>query len=78
MYIFWYSQFERLQTISKPMYGVDDTQLNSLPVGVFVPHVTIACRSFANQLCVQPFAHTNAFYNSFVPSTLFGTLYHPL
>ena len=34
------------------------------PVGVFVPRVTTA-----NQLYVQPFARTNAYYYSFVPST---------
>ena len=36
------------------------------PVSVFVPRVT---RSSANQLYVQPFARTNAYYYSFVPST---------
>ena len=39
------------------------------PVGVFVPRITTASRSSANQLYVQPFAHTNAYYYSFVPST---------
>ena len=39
------------------------------PVGVFVPRVTTVSRSSANQLYVQPFARTNAYYYSFVPST---------